>query len=126
MFPYLERLEYRADERLIVQGTAADDILIVESGHGSVLLETKRDGQLALMDFGPGAILGEVAFYGREARSATALARTPVVAFKLSRAALDKVEAEQPAAAAAFHRALGRVLAERLQSANRLIRVLAN
>jgi SulP family sulfate permease len=126
VFPYLERLEYRADERLIVQGTAADDILIVESGHGSVLLETKRDGQLALMDFGPGAILGEVAFYGREARSATALARTPVVAFKLSRAALDKVEAEQPAAAAAFHRALGRVLAERLQSANRLIRVLAN
>lgn len=126
VFPYLERLDYRADERLIVQGTAADDILIVESGHGSVLLETKGDGQLALMDFGPGTILGEVAFYGREARSASALARTPVVAFKLSRAALDKVEAEQPAAAAAFHRALGRVLAERLQSANRLIRVLAD
>lgn len=126
VFPYLERMVYQADERLILQGTAADDILIVESGQGSVMLETKGDQPLALMDFAPGTILGEIAFYGREPRSASALARTPVVAFKLSRAALDKVGAEQPAAAAAFHRALGRVLAERLQSANRLIRVLAD
>ena len=126
VFPYLERLEYRSDERLILQGTAADDILIVESGHGTVLLETKGEGPLALMDFGPGTILGEIAFYGRESRSASALARTPVVAFKLSRAALDEIEAEQPDAAAAFHRALARLLADRLQSANRLIRVLAD
>ena len=126
VFPYLERRDYRADQRLIVQGSVADDMLIVESGHGAVLLETKGDGPLELMDFGPGTILGEIAFYGRETRSASALARTPVVAFQLSRAALDKIEAEQPAAAAAFHRALARLLADRLQSANRLIRVLAN
>lgn len=126
VFPYLERLDYRADERLILQGTAADDMLIVESGHGTVLLESKGGEPLSLLDFGPGSILGEIAFYGRETRSASALARTPVVAFKLSRAALDKVETEQPAAAAAFHRALARLLADRLQSANRLIRVLAD
>jgi SulP family sulfate permease len=126
ILPYLTHGTYRADERLIEQGTAADDILIVESGHGTVLLETRGDGPLPLMDFGPGTILGEIAFYGREARSASALARTPVVAWTLSRAALDTLEAEQPAAAAAFHRALARVLADRLQSANRLIRVLAD
>jgi sulfate permease, SulP family len=126
VFPYLKRTEYPAGERLIVQGTAADDILIVESGRGTVLLETQGEGPLALMDFAPGAILGEVAFYGREARSASAVSKSPVVAYTLSRSALDKVESEQPAAAAAFHGALGRVLAERLQSANRLIRVLAD
>jgi sulfate permease, SulP family len=126
ILPCLTHGTYRADERLILQGTAADDILIVESGHGAVLLETRGDGPLALMDFGPGTILGEIAFYGREARSASAVARTPVVAWTLSRTALDTLEAEQPAAAAAFHRALARVLADRLQSANRLIRVLAD
>ncbi len=126
VFPYLQRLDYSAGERLIVQGTAADDILIVESGNGAVLLESRGDGPVALMDFAPGTILGEVAFYGREARSASALAHTAVVAFKLSRSAMDRIEAEQPLAAAAFHRAVARLLADRLQSANRLIRVLAD
>jgi CRP-like cAMP-binding protein len=74
----------------------------------------------------PRHVLGEIAFYGREPRSASTLARTPVVAWKLARAALTAVEAEQPAAAAAFHRALARLIAGRLQSAARLIRVLAD
>jgi sulfate permease, SulP family len=126
ILPYLTRGTYGGDERVIQQGTAADDILIIESGHGTVLLETRGEGAMALMDFGPGTILGEIAFYGREARSASALALTPVVGWTLGRAALDKLEAEQPAAAAAFHRALARVLADRLQSANRLIRALAD
>ncbi len=127
IFPYLERHEYRAGERLILQGTAADDILIIESGTGSVVLEAKDGAPIvAVMDFAPGTILGEIAFYGSETRSASALASSDGVALKLSRTALAQVEAEHPNAAAAFHRALARVLAERLQSANRLIRVLAD
>jgi len=126
MFPYLERHEYRAGERLILQGTEANDILVVEAGDGEVILET-RDGSpvVVLMDFVSGTILGEVAFYGNEPRSASVLARTDVVAFKLSREALTRIERDRPEAAAAFHRALARVLAQRLQSANRLINVLA-
>jgi SulP family sulfate permease len=126
IFPYLLRVEYGAGERLIEQGTRADDIYLVEAGTGTVILEGKGGEPVALMDFGPGAVLGEVAFYGSEARSASALSETAGVGWKLSRAALGRVEAEKPEAAAAFHRALARLLAGRLQSANRLIRVLAD
>ncbi len=126
MLPYLERHEYRAGERLILQGTEANDILVVEAGSGEVMLEA-RDGSpvVVLMGFASGTILGEVAFYGHEPRSASVLARTDVVAFKLSRDALARIERDRPEAASAFHRALARVLAQRLQSANRLINVLA-
>lgn len=126
VFPYLDRLEYAAGERLIQQGSKADDIYVIETGRGAVVLEGDIGGPVRVLDFGPGTILGEVAFYGTETRSASAVSETAGLAWKLSRAALAKVEAEQPAAAAAFHRALGRVLAGRLQSANRLIRVLAD
>lgn len=126
LVPYLARETHAIGDRLILQGTDADDIFVVESGDGSVMLEGKRGEPVTLMEFGPGTILGEIAFYGREPRSASALARTPVVAWKLTRAALTLIEAEKPEAAAAFHRALARLLADRLQSANRLIRVLAD
>ncbi|WP_423065916.1 SulP family inorganic anion transporter [Devosia sp. CN2-171] len=126
IFPYLQRIPYEAGERLIQQGAVADDIYIVETGRGSVILENERGESVNLLDFGPGTILGEVAFYGIERRSASALATAPGAAWKLSRAALSQVETDKPLAAAAFHRALARVLAERLQSANRLIRVLAD
>ncbi|MGV3490592.1 MAG: SulP family inorganic anion transporter [Devosia sp.] len=126
IFPYLRREEYAAGQRFIEQGTEADDIYIIEAGTGSVVLEGKGSALVALLDFGPGTILGEVAFYGKEARSASVVADTAVVAWALTRAALTKVEEEMPGAAAAFHRALSRVLAGRLQSANRLIRVLAD
>src|SRR5690606_24111544 len=38
--PYLERLEVAAGDRLILQGSEADDIYVIESGSGDVLLET--------------------------------------------------------------------------------------
>jgi SulP family sulfate permease len=123
--PYLKRVEFGAGERLIQQGAKADDIYFIETGRGSVVLESGH-GVISLMDFRPGTVLGEVAFYGTDARSASALAETPGAAWKLSRAEISRIEAEKPLAAAAFHRALARLLAERLQSANRLIRVLAD
>ncbi len=123
---YLSRVEFGAGERLIQQGERAEDIYFIEAGQGTVILEGKVSGSVALMDFGPGTILGEVAFYSSEARSASAVAETPGTAWKLTREAIALVEAERPLAAAAFHRALARLLAERLQSANRLIRALAD
>jgi hypothetical protein len=42
------------------------------------------------------------------------------------RSALDQIEREAPALAATFHYQIARALADRLQSANRLIRLLAD
>lgn len=124
--PYCTRMEFEPQGYLIEQGSLADDIYFVEQGTGAVVLEAEQGVPVKLMGFGPGTILGEVAFYRGEKRSASAVATTPVVAWQLRRASLERIEAEAPALAAAFHYEIARALADRLQSANRLIRVLAD
>jgi sulfate permease, SulP family len=91
-----------------------------------VILDVEHGDSVKLMGFGAGTILGEVAFYLSHRRSASAIATTEVTAFRLSRGRLADVEREAPALAAAFHYEIARALADRLQSANRLIQILAD
>jgi SulP family sulfate permease len=124
--PYCDKVVFDAGTRLIDQGAAADDIFFIDSGEGVVMLEAEHGDNVKLMAFGAGTILGEVAFYLSHRRSASAVATTQVTAYRLSRNRLADVEREAPALAAAFHYEIARALAERLQSANRLIQVLAD
>lgn len=126
MLPHLVEVEFAPDAYLIKQGTRADDIYFIESGEGVVVLETGHGPTIKLMVFSNGTILGEVAFYRGELRTASAIARSPIRAWKLSRAALDRIERDMPGLASTFHQQLARVLAGRLQSATRLIRLLAD
>ncbi|WP_162918629.1 SulP family inorganic anion transporter [Taklimakanibacter deserti] len=126
MRPYFTEVEFAPDSYLIEQGTRADDIYFIEAGEGVVVLEAAHGPPVKLMAFGNGTILGEMAFYRGERRSASAIARSPIKAWMLSRAALDEIEREVPALAATFHYQIARALSSRLQSANRLIRLLAD
>ncbi len=123
---YCQEKQFAPESQLIAQGSVADDIYFIESGEGVVVLETGEGSPVRLMAFGAGAILGEVAFYRGERRSASALASSPVKAWQLKRSALSEIERKSPKLAAAFHLQIARALAERLQNANRLIRVLAD
>jgi SulP family sulfate permease len=124
--PYCEMVTVAANTRLIQQGSSADDIFFIASGDGVVALDDDPQARVTLMRFGAGTVLGEVAFYRGERRSASAIASTEVTAWKLSRTRLADIERQAPALAAAFHYEIARALAERLQSANRLIRVLSD
>lgn len=124
--PYLDRIAFPAGARMIEQGARSDDIYFVEAGEGRVQLEPSDGPTVKLAEFGPGSILGEIAFYCGEQRTASVIARTPVTALRLSRAALDRLDAERPALAARLHREMAYLLSDRLRSANRLIRVLAD
>lgn len=124
--PYCDRVTFDEGDRLIEQGTSADDIFFIDSGEGIVILDVEHGDSVKLMGFGAGTILGEVAFYLSHRRSASAIATTEVTAFRLSRGRLADVEREVPALAAAFHYEIARALADRLQSANRLIQILAD
>lgn len=124
--PYCDRVTFPEGGRLIDQGASADDIFFIDSGEGVVMLEGEHGEPVKLMAFGAGTILGEVAFYLSHRRSASALATTEVMASRLTRARLADVEREAPALAAAFHYEIARALADRLQSANRLIQILAD
>jgi SulP family sulfate permease len=124
--PYCDRVTFDEGARLIEQGTSADDIFFIDTGEGVVMLDVEHGDSVKLMGFGAGTILGEVAFYLSHRRSASAIATTEVTAYRLSRGRLADVEREAPALAAAFHYEIARALADRLQSANRLIQILAD
>jgi SulP family sulfate permease len=124
--PYCDPVTFSEGARLIEQGTSADDIFFIDTGEGVVTLDAEHGEPVKLMGFGPGTILGEVAFYLGERRSASAIAATEVTAYRLSRGRLGDIEREAPALAAAFHYEIARALADRLQSANRLIQILAD
>jgi sulfate permease, SulP family len=59
--------------------------------------------------------VGEVAMYTGVARTADVVAETPSVVLRLSRASIERIEAEDPELAAALHRWLATTLAERLR-----------
>ena len=107
MLPYLERDEFPAGARIIEQGATSDDIYFVEEGEGIVQLEPPGSAPVKLASFAGGTIAGEIAFYRGEPRSASVIARTPVAAWRLGRAALARIDAEHPAARRDLPRANG-------------------
>jgi sulfate permease, SulP family len=122
-----QRVEFAPGARLIEQGAPSDDIIFVEAGHAAVEMDIgEGKPPLRLATVGPGAVVGEVAFYLGEPRSASIIAEEPMVAFIFSRASLERLESEAPDAALKFHESIATMLARRLMQTNRLIRLLAD
>jgi SulP family sulfate permease len=59
-------------------------------------------------------MVGEIALYTAAPRTADVVAESPSVVLWLSRASIERMEAEEPELAAALHRWFARTLAERL------------
>jgi sulfate permease, SulP family len=122
---YLERVEVAPSETLIAEGTPSSDIYFVEAGCAAVVL-TAVGESIRLATMGPGSIVGEMAFYLGKERSASVVAVTPLVAWRLSADALARIEHELPEALIGLHRGMAAMLADRLAGANRLVRLLAD
>ncbi len=125
LLPYLERTDLAADAILIEQGAASSDIYFIEAGRAAVVLAAGAE-RVRLATLGPGAIVGEMAFYLGQVRSASVRAEAPVVAWRLSASSLARLEADLPDALIGFHRGMAAILAERLSGANRLVRLLSD
>lgn len=122
---YLDRVDVAAGGALIEQGAPSDDVYFIEQGHAAVILDAGKE-RLRLATVGPGAIAGEMAFYLRNQRSASVVAETPLIAWRLSAASLRRLEADSPEMLVRFHRGMAAILAHRLAGANRLVRLLAD
>lgn len=103
-------------ETLVRHDAVADTLYLVESGRAVV---RSPDG-LLVAGLGPGAVIGEIAFYLRSRRSASVIAVTPLVVWACDRSALEAMATDAPAQAARLHQALAAVLAQRLTDATRL------
>ena len=62
----------------------------------------------------PGVVVGEIALYTAAPRTADVVAETPSVVLRISRASIERLEADEPELAAALHRWFATTLAQRL------------
>jgi len=111
---HLERTELADGIVLIHQGDSPDDVFVLASGRLRVEMETSDGTRLRLRSINPGVVVGEVAMYSGDPRTADVVAEGPTVVLRLDRASIARIEAEDPALASAMHRWLGGVLSERL------------
>ncbi len=125
LMPYCERIEIAAGDTLIAQGKPSDDIFFIEAGRAAVELGSGSHS-IRLATLSHGAIVGEIAFYLSVPRSASVVAESPLVAWRFSRANLERLRAAEPEIAARFHEGLAAMLADRLTRTNRLIQLMAD
>ena len=69
-------------------------------------------------------VVGEMGFYRNMPRTASVIAEEPTVIYRLTRRGFEKMQAEDPTAAAALHKLIIRLLSDRLEFANREISAL--
>ena len=124
LWEYFERVSLEEGTRLIGQGESPDDVYVLESGRLRVELMTPEGTQMRVSTIRPGVMVGEIALYTAAPRTADVVAEVPSVVLRLSRASIERMEAEEPQLAATLHRWLATTLAERLTNRMRAIDAL--
>jgi SulP family sulfate permease len=122
--PYLERRSLEEGAVLIHQGDPPDDVFVLESGRLRVEMATNGGERMRLNTLRPGVMVGEMALYTGSQRTADVIAEEPSVVLGVSRAAIERLEIEEPETAAALHRWLATTLAVRLTDAQRVYSAL--
>ena len=120
-----ERTEKTKDEVLFSQGDPGDALYLVLTGSISIVLDVPGKASLTVRTMRAGAILGEMALYTKEPRSASAVAKQDCVLYRLDRAGYETLQHKHPRAFGLFHSYVVRLMAERLARANRAILALS-
>ncbi len=118
-----ECIDMKKGEYLIRRGEAADDVFVVLSGRVRVQIELPDGRALRLRTMTPGAIVGDIAFYTGQRRTADVVLDEDSTVMRLSAADLRKIEETNGALAAQIHRLFAKTLAEKLILANNVIRL---
>jgi sulfate permease, SulP family len=117
---YLERQSIPEGTVLLRQAEPSEDLFVLESGRLKVEATTPEGTRMRLRSVSSGVVVGEIAMYLRSPRTADVVAETPCVVLRLSRGALERMEAEDPRLAAALHRRLALTLAARASDSLRV------
>ena len=122
--PYLDRIETTSGVVLAEVGQHDQSIFIVERGRIAAEIRV-GDRWQRVGSAGKGGVLGEMSMYRGGHRSARLVVEQAGVVYCLTQEGIADLERTDPPSAVAFHRALARVLAERLTISNDFIRALA-
>ena len=121
---FMERQELSNGEFLFHQGEESDSVVLQASGCVAIMIIDEHGRPIRLRRMIGHTVVGEMGFYRDVARTASVVAEGPTVIYRLTRQAFDKMQAEDPSAAAALHKLIIRLLSDRLEFANREISAL--
>ncbi len=109
-----ERIHFDQGQRFFSQGDPSDAAYVILEGRALVLVDAP-EGEMAVAELGPGALVGEMGVLGDKERSATILALEPTTVLRTDRGVLLDLMAQFPQIAVAVMREL----AARLDRLNR-------
>ena len=119
----MTRLSLQPEDVLIRAGEDADDVYFVAHGRVRVQITLANGRALRLRTMTGGAVVGEIALYLHQKRTADVIVETSASIFRLGVADLDRLEHEDPELAVLAHRLLACNLSEKLAMANRMIQL---
>jgi SulP family sulfate permease len=121
---YLERKDVDGAQEIYHQGDAADTLDLVAVGRLNIEVASTEGNRLGVRRVMAHTVVGEMGFFRQAVRSASVSSDGPAILFTLTRANFDRMRGERPDLAGAFAEFIVRVLAERVESANREIAAL--
>jgi sulfate permease, SulP family len=121
---YLETREVAEDEVLCREGDRSDEVYFVQSGRFDVLKRVDEGESVRLAKVRHGALLGELAFYLGEPRSATIVAVRDSIVRVMHRAALERMRSERPDLASQFDHMVIRSMAGSLKRTSQMMATL--
>lgn len=114
----LHRATFEPGASIVRQGQPADSAFILESGIADVATTLPGGGTASVASLGPGSMLGEMALLDSGVRSATVLARTPVVGHWMERESFRMLLAQRSPAMFSVQRRITLALCRRLRDLN--------
>jgi SulP family sulfate permease len=124
LMAYLEKISLAAGETLMRQGDSPDALYFVESGAATAQYQSGEGESIRLRTLHSGAVIGEVGFYLALARSASILVTEPGDFYRLPFASIEQMEQHNPELAAALHKGLASIMAQRLTENNQTLSAL--
>jgi SulP family sulfate permease len=118
----LEVRDLNVRQALFLRGDTGDALYIVERGRVAVSLLLADGRSVRLRSFGPGTVVGEMAMYTQNRRSADVFAEVPTRVRRLSLETLLALEQDDPVTAQQFHRFIVKAIASRLSVADEALR----
>jgi sulfate permease, SulP family len=125
LLAYLERKDITNSQVLYREGEPADTIDLVAAGKLAVEIAQGDGGSLLMRRTKTQTVIGEMGFFRQSSRSATVSSDGAATLYTLTRMNFEKMRRERPDLASAVDDFILRVLADRIEFANRQVASLS-
>jgi SulP family sulfate permease len=125
LMSFLERKDTDGSQILYREGEPADTVDLVAAGNLAIDIVKDNGETLRVRRLMTHTVVGEMGFFRHSVRSATVSSDGPATLFTLTRANFERMRRERPDLANAFDDFIKRVLADRIDFANRAIAALS-